>query len=435
LILYISILGTVTTLLFIQNNRSTCESQSMEPYRTAHTERVLEKDVKARPLIDPAEIMDGWKRVILTATKTIRFCTFRWRFCNDKGDIDTPHILKLGQALCELDETLSETVDVRILINKMIWVESSSSINNHIKNTLKLWKQLKPEGFKFVKVEFRAFPHWLMDNIHAKLVTSDDGDNACVFSMNVEPYSNGSEKSWYEAGVELSNAKNVMKKTIDTYDYYWYKSNIIEQKYCEVGMYNINTTPRNPTKERPVFSVTAYGEANVIQSNALKSDRLLSDTSRAVIERLNQAKESILIMSPNFNDSILWNLIKTSTAKDVRIISGKGFNTEIDTLQRIFVGFTSNVDFFKKAAKESVVTRFKYYGQEGEPVIGKTDYAVHSKMSLIDGEWTMLGSFNHDIFSTMHSFENIVMIQSKEFNNYMKKNWFEPNWNRGVYAP
>jgi len=371
-------------------------------------------------LASAREIQQTMCQLIARASHEVVLCTYRWRVEFDPGP--NGQIMAIGTALAQLQKQRKH-VNMYILTNQMLSIESNSFVQDQMDTTLAIWRQLGFDNEGTVRVYFRTWKHLTLANIHDKFLVVD-GLDVMSYSMNVENYSHGRESSWIECGLQLLNAKPVASALVTHFFTNWEESTPFEVGVVDVPNiteyqdFSCDLSPTHQTHakvhlltRRP--SALAWNRQNILTSN--------------IIQLLQSARDSICICTPNLNDISILNACKTHT----RVVLSSGFNVDAPVIQELFLGWSTN---------ERMTSRYTTYpnlhvrwnARENQFVVGKVPYALHAKLFLIDGYILIAGSVNCDVYSTVTSGEVAMIVFSKELVSQALETFFEPLWLRAL---
>lgn len=378
-------------------------------------------------LYSASEILSQWKKVISEAQTSIMFSTYVWNIWDREKKSVTPHIICLGVAL----SMIKTPITVKIIINRIGWLNKKKNLKKTIDETLGIWKKIGVD-FKIVTVFWGIWSHRSLGNIHTKVVIVDDMISI-IHSLNVEYCSHGGDGSWSEVGV-LINDKVINSHIRDDFYLHWTKCEHWKRAPIEVS--DFQNAPdvcfSKPTRE--------YQEAEIqvlfqhASRNIFKLSRN-SDCIRSMMTLIQNAKSEIALMTPNFNDICVWNELKKKAEEGVkvRLMWVSGFNAKLPLFQKYLLGSRTNERMLEEIIKKNKPSNvnIRYYGFQKKIVTGVNNI-VHSKVISVDREFFTIGSCNLDVFSTISSSEIIAIIKSKEIANELHRNYIEPFWDNAV---
>ena len=396
-------------------------------------ERVSNTDVLVTFAPCARDVISSWRSLLFTATESVRLVTYRWRVERvGQADVNR-HVVEIGRALVSL-QSRGLLPDVRILTNQFLPIESSKFAEMHVRRTLSLWTRM---GVRDVhKIKFRTWKNVLPNNIHAKFIVVDE--KACsLHSANVEGYSHGGEGSWSEVGVVLHD-ESFASHLASLFDDMWNQSKpvgrLLKTNAKSDAFIAGVDLERERTRSTEPVSVTVDKAWLFWKDYSAFAVRRRSNFIRALVHFLQSAETSIDILTPNLNDVSVIDSLLSSKAK-VRVMMMHSFNVDAPWLQETFTGWSNNHQMLAKYkkkfsdAKDRILLR--WYGHEGVPVKGKVKHAVHAKMIVVDGRLVSLGSCNLDLYSTIHSIETTVWIESEEFAREPMR-LFSSHWANGI---
>lgn len=373
-------------------------------------------------LLSASEIITCWKDVIAQANSSIVFSTYIWQL-DSVGNDTTPHVWFIGKGLLSIETP----VVFKIMINRVVW-KGKQYLKNTIEKTLGVWKHMGV-NFNLIKIEWGIWSHYTLGNIHTKILAVDDRLTV-IQSLNVEGRSHGGRGTWRETGI-LIDDKEINEKIRQDFTYHW--------KQCEYW----KCIPKENTL---TFSPTIYTGSNQFKSAKVQvlfqrasknifSLNRRSDSTRAIFSLIKKAKSDIFLITPNFNDICLWEVIKLKAEQGVKvhIMWGYDFNNTQSFLQKYFLGRRSNKDMWKDIVKKSYHPNIsiRFYTSQNHKIVGKFECMVHAKIISIDRKWFTVGTCNLDIYSTITSSEVLVIVRSSSLANILHKNFIDPIWTTG----
>lgn len=386
-----------------------------------------------------AEIFRSWFSLVSTAQHSVDMMTYRWR-TSEKNT----HIRVLGEAFKTLGKNLlktKETVQVRIIVNQLYWSEKTSQIQAWIDETFQIWRQMGV-NFELVQVQFFAWKHFLTDNIHAKFLIVDRVKYS-IHSCNVESYSHGCNGSWVEAGIEIHDPPSAQALTgffNRHVNNNWHVRKIhASPPPTRSGVPEMLVT--NPLVEKICHSYPVSDEEDKNMHDPNSSGYLIGKTvynpgtvRQSLATLLRNAQKSIHILTPNFNDDLLWKSLFESSCTEKRVMWGNEFNVDVPWIQENLLGWSNNHQIWARIAKEtqSANLEVKWYGDpQGKLVQGKVEHVVHAKLMIIDDFITVVGSINLDLYSTVASVELGVVVESWPIAQQANE-MFSRLWTKGI---
>jgi phosphatidylserine/phosphatidylglycerophosphate/cardiolipin synthase-like enzyme len=167
-----------------------------------------------------------------------------------------------------------------------------------------------------------------------------------------------------------------------------------------------------------------------------ETDHLRSHIMVELLLRIVKATKSIRIMSPNFNEGAIWHAIRRAVASNpqvtVQIMTGYKFNNVGGWFKKTIFGYATNENFITETRRNHERIEWRWYGDGVNAIDGGNHEAVHAKMILIDDDWIMTGSFNCDVFSSLTSFENVVIVEDKRVSYRAQTDLFDVCWQRSI---
>lgn len=392
-----------------------------------------------RPLTDVIPIFQAWYQAVISAKKDIWFSTYVWHVhqVKDYGFI-TPHIYYMGLALKELDESLDHDVPARFLINQSVWMSSTRYIHDCWQQTWSLWHELGFRG-KHVKVEFYAWKHYSLNNIHGKLLLVDDTESVMT-SINVEQESYGGPNSWYESGAWVSDVK--ANDTLKTF----LKPYIERSRLLDVpSIVSVPGKRGGLTRDGKDVTIDILKQSlpsfDNVSLNTITDDSSIraigyhdSNITQEILDMIRSAKYSIQIMTPSFNLDVVWEALveqcELHSELKVEIMTGWHFNESHPHIQRYILNYRVNSDYVRYKLLHSQI-KWKWYAEDGVKVHRHGGPMCHAKVVLVDGVRGKCSSFNLDTWSSQYSMETAFFFEDARVAKYYQDHLFVPRWNRG----
>lgn len=172
-----------------------------------------------------------------------------------------------------------------------------------------------------------------------------------------------------------------------------------------------------------------------------------------LLQRMSSAQNTIHIMTPNFNEMLLWKTVLAAARRgvDVRIVCGRNFN-DIPAVKWA-IGFRSNYDMYRSTIvpalqrePEAVQRRiqWRWYGfddvaspstQSASIMMTSTSpHSAHEKLILIDSRYAVFGSFNCTTVSAFNAAEMLVEVDSPTICESVWQTHALPRWRSAVDA-
>ena len=373
------------------------------------------------PVLHPRAIFSAWYRAIIDAKENVYIVTYTWKMWEVKegSGVYPAHIVTLGHAFRELDNKLEGSgrkVKIHILGDHTYTYVKTSFINDAVIKSLQIWEKMGIK-WKHIDLEIRLWKHAGFNNIHTKMVLVDM-NHYIASSINFETPSSGHKESWMESGVYLHDNDSLnCTNMLEHFNYCWQDSTIMEfdiTKYTDIKFHEV-CYDRQDNR----LSVKEFVDIDLVHVNDVECLTLYTNPGPSVptttyrksmimdelCKKLLSAKKSIKIISPNYNETSIVNIV--SKFNNSQVISNVGRISQFSRL----IGYSPN--------NMSYMPHWKNFSN--------TNIRCHIKLFIVDDEWCMTGSFNADTFSALHSSENMVAINdpvaTKVFVDFFDKQW------------
>jgi phosphatidylserine/phosphatidylglycerophosphate/cardiolipin synthase-like enzyme len=362
-----------------------------------------------------------WYRMIIDAENNVVLTTFRWRI-----DVNNLHctVLSIGAALADRARLGKPNIDFTIVINRVRALERVSVVKEHLAKTLQLWQSQGALQTQLERIRFFTWSHSHLNNFHSKMLIVDRSIGT-LHSCNIEP------RKWFECGLILTESQ--AQFTLQHFERL--KRSSSELFVTMDTATEIEFLPYDNSQLHEDLT----GMANVSIHYVDNPGSMLSFRRHAyvgtVLKMLDHSY-TVSMVSPNFNDYAIFNSLFKARSS-VRVLVGSGFNNDVQLLQKYVTGYRSNSQFYQDIVKKHSTDRLqiKCFGDNNRNVVvGKSDFAVHGKVIIIDDRFVVVGSANQDVYSTICSLEIVAIIDSPELANEFSNTFFEPRWAAGVPA-
>ena len=427
IILIVALIVSFIIHLICQYNKRTRDDLQDLQFPLFPSNEISQTNVKF--LSSSSMIHSSIHELISKAKLNVCICTFRWRVEWDEWQQVNGQIMAIGSALKKLASQSTNKITVSILMNQMQSLESNSFIENQVKHTWFIWHQL---GFRNgdgnVWVEFRKWSHITLANIHSKF-TIVDNQHFAMYSMNIEGFSHGREGSWIECGVECNNFEPYqLTSLMDYFQMLYTQSNMIKVNIDDPSLLLPSHTLAPPpiSTSVPLFEHVPLRIVHRAPSAFSLSRK--SELTMTLVSMLQGAKKSIQILTPNMNDISIINAIAHVPS---RVVLSSGFNVDVPWIQEITLGWSTNERMKRQFSKHPNLS-VRWNTHNGEVVQGKSKYALHAKLFLVDDQFLFCGSVNADVYATITSGECGCLFDSTELTTYVRESFFEHLWNQAV---
>eukprot|EP00923_Selenidium_pygospionis_P023460 GHVN01040873.1.p1 GENE.GHVN01040873.1~~GHVN01040873.1.p1 ORF type:complete len:613 (+),score=62.90 GHVN01040873.1:135-1973(+) len=468
-----------------------------------------------RLVLSMSAILAGWYNVTVQATNDVLLSTYAWKVDRvGNGDVNN-HVKAIGYALLDIQKRElakppheRRPVTFRRISNQIFWSDRDHIMKKQIDRTIALWQLIgldlsaiddltgeSVDTHGIIRASWYTWSHRQMNNIHGKFIIVD-GMHVCMHSNNVEGFSHGERGSWRESGAVVYGSpilaavltktwyryadasKQVIPSThipddvkefvsnssLSRNKYIWYEKDDPRRFHGEHN-FAISDEESVPLKSRcPVY-------LSVKDAEGLFGKRNDHVMSKLMVGFLQNAKSSITVATPNFNDVSLLSAIRSNSHNPtVRVMVGKLFNHDHVAVKTYLLGWLNTKQMipiiFPTATGEAMRPQPYKYGEDDKrflsdrsldgileletpdesqyrikmryyvnpetkkPCISWGEYAVHAKLSVFDDEWVALGSFNMDVLSMVHPMETELFIQSKEAAAVVNE-WYDKMWDVG----
>jgi phosphatidylserine/phosphatidylglycerophosphate/cardiolipin synthase-like enzyme len=348
------------------------------------------------------------EKLVSEAKDSIDLITYRWRFRRDPS-------LFLS-SFAEGFKRMRPGVKVRVLVNRTVWTETHKSMKRDFARTFAFWKSTGVDLTQLT-IEVRTWNHYLLNNIHEKFLLVDN-DKVLIRSSNIEDYSSGSKGSWREVGCAFKS-EEIGKRLKDRFNVYWEKANPLK---VALGNETEAFNYQPPLAVPPCLKFENISAQLFFQNPRASpfSTNHSSLSTSALLYLLDSAKESIDIMTPNFNDLTVLAVLRCKVMQgvQVRLMCCHHLNADYPILQKYFLGYRSNKQMWQEFLYDiAPLFQCKYYTKRDTPNIPtfrKEEDVVHAKMIVVDGHRVAMGSVNVDVFSLVNSGELLFLLHSKE---------------------
>lgn len=395
------------------------------------------------PLTEPHDIFKAWYQALQDTQKEAWFTTYVWHVHQVDGkDWVTPHIYVLGKALCDLDDKLEQDVTVHFLINQNKVIMKKAYVQECWEQTMAMWRHMGFQG-RHVTIDFRVWQHLSLNNIHSKYLVVDD--KHCVLtSINIEQESYGGENTWIESGGWVTDSPAVCKNAVEFIQKHHEQASPLNEspnvtfKAGSLGAALPLEELSDPLPSVPSVKVWACNDP--ARKNIYHTNYEDSNITMELCRLIKQARHSIDIMTPTFNNRYVWDALVEACQLNpylhVRILLGWDFNITNPFAQRHMLGYKLNKDFVKNKMKHSRITWKWYANDKGDKVTRVSGGMVHAKLVLIDDLMGKASSYNLDTWSALNSMESAFFYEdaSTNVNQMYRKRLFNPMWQQGVAA-
>ncbi len=338
-------------------------------------------------------------------------------------------------------DAMIEAIDnAKSSIHLEFYIVSNDTIGNHLKNLLikkstegvevklifddvgswslpkKFILELKMAGVEimpFMAVKFPLLTSKINNRNHRKIVVVD-GVIGFMGGMNVaDRYIEGNETlgPWYDTMLKIEGEAVHVLQIIFLTDWYFVSGKVVlfTNKFFNLKEWRTKEKkiPKtsNPKSFFPEHSVS---EQHVLQITTSGPDSDWSSIMQAFFAAIARANRHIYISSPYFvpNESIL-TALKTASLSgiDVRIVlPGKSDSTVV---------FWSSMSYVGELIEAGIKI---YLNQKG---------FNHSKLLMIDGNISSVGSANMDIRSFEDNFEILAMVYDSELTAELERNFLK----------
>jgi cardiolipin synthase len=335
---------------------------------------------------------------------------------------------------------IEEIEKARVSIHMQFYIVTDDVIGNAIKNILiakaqeglevrliyddvgswglskKFVKELRDAGvevFPFMEVKFPLFTSKVNYRNHRKIIVID-GRIGYMGGMNIaDRYIFGNETlgNWYDTMLKIEGEAVHVLQILFLSDWFFVSGKLVRNS---LKFFTLRTRFWN-TKEthdvlggKKLFPDSEVTESHLLQITASGPDSDWASIMQAFFSAITHARKHIYIASPYFvpNESIL-TALKTAALSgiDVRImLPGKSDSTVV---------YWSSLSYVAELLDAGIKI---YLFQKG---------FNHSKIIMIDGSFSSVGSANMDIRSFEDNFELLAMIYDTELTNELERNFLK----------
>lgn len=335
---------------------------------------------------------------------------------------------------------IEEIERAKVSIHMQFYIVSDDTIGNAIKNILiakaleglevrliyddvgswslpkRYVRELRNSGveiFPFMEVKFPLFTSKVNYRNHRKIIVID-GRVGYMGGMNIaDRYIFGNETlgSWYDTMLKIEGEAVHVLQILFLSDWFFVSGKLV--KYS-LKFFNLKTRFWHSKETKAIaegkvlFPDSAVSESHLLQITASGPDSDWASIMQAFFSVITHARKHIYIASPYFvpNESIL-TALKTAALSgiDVRIIlPGKSDSTVV---------YWSSLSYVSELLEAGIKI---YLFQKG---------FNHSKIIMIDSNFSSVGSANMDIRSFEDNFELLAMIYDNELTNELERNFLK----------
>lgn len=287
-----------------------------------------------------------------------------------------------------------------------------------------------------VDFQVRVHQHRSSDSIHAKSVVVD-GQKAAMTGANVQSRNHGTSPA-YDFGITMSG--RVAQGLREDFSANWNASVNPDQE-------------THPLQDRisVQFSPTVTGGARGVKMAVLTrrpnwnllNDRNDNPQNQAFLAAINEAHESVQVMTPNLNAPAVIQVLANAANRGVRvqILISKGFND--DRVKNRIAGGTNDMAIarLRKLVKNSDLLDVRYFrnpqATPAAPVPHGNEAgngASHAKFMAVDGAMAIVGSANMDKTSWHFSGEANTAIFDPGASRKVRAAVFDPAWEHSEQA-
>lgn len=269
------------------------------------------------------------------------------------------------------------------------------------------------EVFPFMKVQFPLFTSKANYRNHRKVLVID-GKVGYMGGMNIaDRYIYGSDElgPWFDTMLKIEGEAVHVLQILFLSDWYFVSGKLVTKTTKFFKFKNWLKQPQTKktfTESNELFPESQIKERHILQITASGPDSDWASIMQAYFAAITHARRHIYIATPYFipNESIL-TALKTASLSgiDVRILlPGKSDSTVV---------YWSSLSYISELLDAGIRV---YQYQNG---------FNHSKLLMIDGNFSTVGSANMDIRSFEDNFEILAMIYDAELTSELEKNFLK----------
>jgi cardiolipin synthase len=353
-------------------------------------------------------------------------------------EMNRVEIIQIGEKA--FNSIVKDLESATVSINMQFYIVSDDKIGNTIKDILiakaksgvevrliyddvgswslpkRFVNELKNSGvevFPFMKVQFPLFTSKANYRNHRKIVVID-GKIGYMGGMNIaDRYIYGSDElgPWFDTMLKIEGEAVHVLQILFLSDWFFVSGKLVTRstKYFKFKNWlNKPKTGKTISKTNELFPESQIKERHILQITASGPDSDWASIMQAFFSAITHARKHIYIASPYFvpNESIL-TALKTAALSgiDVRImLPGKSDSTVV---------YWSSLSYVAELLDAGIKI---YLFQKG---------FNHSKIIMIDGSFSSVGSANMDIRSFEDNFELLAMIYDTELTNELERNFLK----------
>lgn len=394
-----------------------------------------------KPLLKYGEIAPAICNAIRSAKEEVLFIGYKMDSeCDGERDF-----LEALKNLSDQIVNNAEKVRVRIIINRKGGL-AGKLIKPKLSTLQKKSQQELTSSYPNLDFQFVEHIHGAFGSYHQKQVIIDN-HTAILTSGDFSQANNYKEEyhGWTEVGTILRGREfvdHIRKSFLISWNSLASKPLFAEAK---------KDIPAYLVKSADIINDPEYiklPKANVLylhkKANGNPFKRLhLSPFTIALIKAIENAQDTIAIMTPNLNHpQVLEALVNAYAQKpklEIRIVTGKEHNASLE--DNFLMGGTNQQSYAKlialmarKGIHDYSRLHLKYMRDEGKQIVREAGKeTLHAKLIMIDN-LTLIGSSTLDGQSVYYSQEGDVCIESEDVTQQYNKNIFKPVFDNGLNA-
>ena len=399
-------------------------------------------------LLKGEQIFPAAEQLIAEAEFSVCLVTFLWTDNADSATSIANGILKAQQKRILLKQTnqFFRPLHIRILLafSPFINLFEKSGLQSLIR-----WKDTFEIDPEFIQLELGTYSHLGVNCIHSKYFTFDNY-TTLITGDNLYSHSNYNENAWFDSGYVLSGPITLAVQK--DFEYLWDQIDVWH--YCSKrNNYYCDLFPRFPiqnflqqnNKQKKetipmIFLPQTPGEGFPFRNSFTT---FASPQNQGFLAAIRATQNYLLIITPTLNAKTflcaLKELILRNPNVKLKLLTNEKYDVSIqnlpwqggDNLHCLRNWVTKN-PIIQESIKDKKIEIRLFSSNSKDTYLPKRACSNHTKLMIIDGLASIVGSGNHDTQTWEHSGEANILIDDSKSTKEIEEKIFYPLWNTSI---